>query len=239
MLSSKDLTDLKLYKKRRNVYLYKGSFEGKAVVLKCAFSKDPALHEAFRDEYKVLHSLNHPGIPAYYFIDNSFYLPELPEPALVMCMEDCSVEKGLQISRAGKYEVLAVLDGLCDLLSWLLDNGILYTDLNPSNLILLRESDSIYLSLVDYTYSYFFIENPYPSYSLRFSYDLTPALKGQQLLVQELSFLLADMLEEPGDQDTDQSTLSRIYGLIETGLKPSCHLTLSDYQDMIRKINKV
>ena len=139
-------------------------------------------------------------------------------------------------------EVISVLDRICDLLAWLLDHGVLYTDLNPSNIILRRlqagqgnaDVSRIHVFLVDYTFCYFFLENPYPEYSLRFSYNLSPDLKGQQLLIQEMTLLLQDL----ADQRADSLIPSAVCRLIEAGKNPPEHLSLPDYSSMIKETQK-
>lgn len=227
-----DLTSIQFYQKKRNVLLYKASLAGKRVLLKCTSLGKPSDREAFMDEYKALKGLSHPGIPAYYWLREPFYLPDQREPFLVLCMEDCSKTPAVTTSELSLPEIIAVLRQVCTIISWLLEHGILYTDLNPTNLILHRHDNSISVSLVDYTYCYFFLENPYPHYSLRFSYNLSPSLKGQQLLIQELSFLLQELL----DNREDILIPSRIYRLMETGMNPSEHLSLSDYSAMLDNI---
>ena len=74
----------------------------------------------------------------------------------------------------------------------------------------------------------YFLKNPNPEYGLRFSYDLDPSLKGQQLLIQELSLLTSHLLEENAfGQEEDRN--SRLYALLETGAHPPDSLSLADY----------
>ena len=73
-------------------------------------------------------------------------------------------------------EINAVILTTGDILLYLLKNGVLYTDLHPSNLLLSRDftpegKTQMQVTLVDFTYCYYFLQtNPAPSYSLRFSY---------------------------------------------------------------------
>ncbi|MBR5046826.1 MAG: hypothetical protein IKX76_01180, partial [Eubacterium sp.] len=73
--------------------------------------------------------------------------------------------------------------------------------------------------------------NPHPGYPLSFSYHLDPALKGNQLLIQELALLLQELIT--GKEDTIQS--SSFYSLLQTGLHPPGHLYLKDYLVLMEK----
>ena len=119
------------------------------------------------------------------------------------------------------------------MLSFLLQKGILYTDLNLSNLLVHRKEEKVYLSLVDYTYCYYFLANPHPLYPLRFSYDLFPHLKGRQMLVQEITYLACALMES---QAVSVSSLSsRILRLLETGKNPPEGLSLEEFSIMIKE----
>lgn len=229
-MDKESIKALSFFGKKRNVFLYKASFNDSPVFLKCIPFPDHSARQAFYDEFKVMSRLSHPGIPGYHWILEDFCLPDLKEPVLALCMEDCSPDHEMDIFSLSLRQILMILYKVSSLLSWLLEEGVLYTDLNPSNLILDEREDDITVYLVDYTCCYFFLENPYPEYSLRFSYDLSPDLKGQQLLIQELSFLLQDLLD---DRD-DILIPSSVYGLMEEGRRPSQSLSLSEYRTMIR-----
>ena len=200
------------------------------VFIKCILSMDPALHRAFSDEYQVMHSLSHPGIPAYYGMIEDFPLPDREGHALALCMEDCLKMPQLDLAGLSWPDLIETLSQICGILSYLLENGVLYTDLNPTN-ILLHYDKGIEVSLVDYSFCYFFLENPYPEYSLRFSYNLSPKLKGQQLLIQEMSFLLQELI----DQRTNSQVPSSLYRLLEAGKNPPDYLSLSEYSSMIKE----
>ena len=259
-MSTIHITSLHFYQKKRESLLYKGMSDRGPVVIKCSLRKDPVIRRAFLDEYRVMRPLSHPGIPSYYAMVDHFNLPDRDGQAPALCMEDCSAsplpQSDNQMVHAKEYtggpqphledlswpEVISVLDRICDLLAWLLDHGVLYTDLNPSNIILRRlqagqdnaDGSRIHVFLVDYTFCYFFLENPYPEYSLRFSYNLSPDLKGQQLLIQEMTLLLQDL----ADQRADSLIPSAVCRLIEAGKNPPEHLSLPDYSSMIKETQK-
>jgi serine/threonine protein kinase len=228
-LDKDNIKAISFFRKKRNVLLYKASFNDSPVILKCMSSPEHSARQAFCDEYKVMSRLSHPGIPTYHWIRESFCLPDFKDPVLALCMEDCSPDHEADISSLSLGQLLKILYKVSSLLSWLLEEGVLYTDLNPTNLILDEMEDSITVHLVDYTCCYFFLENPYPEYSLRFSYDLSPDLKGQQLLIQELSFLLQDLLNDREDILIPSS----VYRLMEEGKRPSISLSLAEYRTMI------
>lgn len=259
-MKASHITSLNFYQRKRESILYRGMSEQGPVFIKCIITPDPALRQAFFDEYRVMHSLSHPGIPAYYGMIDEFPLPDRDGRALALCMEDCLRIPQLSLAQLSWPEVTDTLSQICDIVSYLLDKGVLYTDLNPTNIlinytntIIKREQDiysteakkkrnirdmqntqtnkKLQISLVDYTCCYFFLENPYPEYSLRFSYNLSPRLKGQQLLIQELSLLLQELIEERADTDIP----SGFYQLLEAGKNPPEYLSLSEYASMIRE----
>lgn len=143
-------------------------------------------------------------------------------------MEDCSQPAPVSLFSIG--ELCRILYKTTDILSYLLENGVLYTDLNPSNLIISEAHGDYAVTLVDYTYCYYFLRNPYPAYPLRFSYNISPQLKGQQFLIQALTFLLYDLVEE----NHIEQLPSPVYQLLETGRNPSEELSLHDFQEMLR-----
>ena len=265
-MNIRPITSLDFYQRKRDTILYRGMASQDPVFVKCILSPDPALRQALFDEFHVMHTLSHPGIPAYYGIMEDFPLPDREGHALALCMRDCLKVPQLHLAELSWPKVTEVLLKLCDILSYLLDHGVLYTDLNPTNILLHNKKTSsakgynmdirdnsdneyisnskgnqndynIQVSLVDYTCCYFFLENPYPAYSLRFSYNLSPKLKGQQLLIQEMSFLLQELI----DQRTESSDFvpsdipSGIYRLLEAGKNPPDYLSLSEYMDMIEE----
>ena len=157
-------------------------------------------------------------------------LPEAPGPMLVLCMEHC---QGVPLSRIqdrlDRSQLLGILVLAGELLHFLLNHGILYTDLNPDNLLVNEEETRLRVVLLDFTYCYYFLKNPNPEYGLRFSYDLDPSLKGQQLLIQELAFLFEDMIRTRADEKKDSELSSLVLSLYEAGKNPSPSLSLQDY----------
>jgi hypothetical protein len=73
----------------------------------------------------------------------------------------------------------------------LLGAGVLYTDLNPGN-VLIRPGQPP--CLIDYTGAYYYRRNPRPDYRIRFSYRLSSDLPGPRLLIQELALMLESYL---------------------------------------------
>ena len=59
---------------------------------------------------------------------------------------------------------------------------------------------------------------------------IVPNIKGQQFLIQALTFLLYDLVEE----NHIEQLPSPVYQLLETGRNPSEELSLHDFQEMLR-----
>lgn len=229
-MKASHLRSISFYQRKRESLLYRAMSLQGPVFIKCLQSKDPGLRRALSDEYHVMHTLSHPGIPAYYGMFEDFPLPDREGHALALCMQDCLKLPQLNLADLAWPDLIETLSQICGILSYLLENGVLYTDLNPTN-ILLHYDKKIQVSLVDYSCCYFFLENPNPDYSLRFSYNLSPNLKGQQLLIQEMSFLLQELI----DQRTDSQVPSSLYRLLEAGKNPPDYLSLSEYASMIEE----
>ncbi len=220
------------FQKKRDALLFQASSGVRKYFVKIFFTKDPTLLEAIHDEYETLSMLSHPGIPIYYGLNEHYHLPDHPDDCIAMCIADCTPSHPLALYNLPESSLLQVILQVGELLSWLLANGILYTDLNPSNLLVDVENGTPRVTLVDFTCCYYFLRNPSPSYRLRFSYDLNPALKGQQLLIQELSFLLHELMTA----SPDSAFSSRLYTLLETGLHPSSSLSLEKYLFLIKEL---
>ena len=215
--------------KKKDLRVYRAMEGSRTYILKCFPPESPAACRAAEDEYESLCRLSHPSIPAYFGLQMMEGLPEAPGPMLVLCMEHC---QGIPLSRIqdrlDRSQLLGILVLAGELLHFLLNHGILYTDLNPDNLLVNEEETRLRVVLLDFTYCYYFLKNPEPEYGLRFSYDLDPSLKGQQLLIQELSLLTSHLLEENAfGQEEDRN--SRLYALLETGAHPPDSLSLADY----------
>jgi serine/threonine protein kinase len=226
-------TSLEFFQKKKEILLYKASDGQHHYMLKCTDMSNEVTCQAFYDEFHALEPLSHPAIPRYNALLSDYTLPGQSGSYLVLCMEDRSAAVSCEISSCSVPDLLTVLLQLTDVLSYLLGHGILYTDLHPSNLIIDAAKEVKQVTLLDYTYCYYYQANPHPSYPLHFSYDLSPDLTGQRLLIQELSFLLQDMLDlVPADEEIS----SRVYRLLETGKTPPEGLTLADFSIMLREI---
>ena len=209
---STEFTSITFFQKKKDITLYRAADEAHRYILKSIITKDAAVRQAFCDEYETLSALRHPSIPVYYWL-----------------LEDCSrPAPGALFSIT---ELCRILYKTAGILAYLLEHGVLYTDLNPSNLIISRCHKDYAVTLVDYTYCYYFLRNPYPMYQLRFSYDVSPSLKGQQFLIQELTYLLYDLIEE----NHIDTLPSLIYQLLETGRNPSEELSLEDFTGMLHQ----
>ena len=225
-----DLHSIDFLIKKRNVFLYRGYCSQTPCIIKCTSSKAPNVLHAFYDEYHVMKTISVPGIPRYFWISEDFHPPGQEKAFLALCMEECPKEPAVDLAWCSPGDILSIVYDTSLLLYRLLQHGVLYTDLNPSNLILHREGDRISVCLVDFTYCYYFLKNPYPDYALRFSYDLSFELKGQQLLIRELGFLLKELMELSSPAEVP----SGVYSLMETGLNPGSHLQLEDYISLIK-----
>ena len=226
---STELTSITFFQKKKDITLYQAADEAHRYILKSIITKDAAVRQAFYDEYETLSSLRHPSIPIYYWLRDDFRLPGQEAGALTLCMEDCS--RPVPDTPFSMEGLCRILQKTADVLAYLLEHGVLYTDLNSSNLIISRYHEDYAVTLVDYTYCYYFLRNPYPMYQLRFSYDVSPDLKGQQFLIQELTYLLYDLIEE----NHIEALPSAVCQLLETGRNPSGELSLYDFQEMLKR----
>ena len=230
-MSEKIFTAITFFQKKKDITLYRATDGQRRYLLKSIITKDAAVKQAFYDEYETLSTLRHPSIPSYYWLEEDYLLPDKQTGALTLCMEDCSrPAPEAPLSMKALCHILAKTGNV---LSYLLAHGVLYTDLNPSNLIIYRETHTeadLSVTLVDYTYCYYCLRNPHALYPLRFSYDVSPKLKGQQFLIQALTYLLYDLLEANHIEELS----SPVYQLLETGRNPSEELSLDDYTAMLR-----
>ena len=208
--------------KQSILYLVSNGFS--RYVLKTPRSSSLSIKEAYQDEFETLKNLSHPVLPRYYAFYEEVRLPgnETPVPALLMEYVDgrplSSVEY-LTTKELKKY-ILDLGEGLMTLLT----NGVLYTDLHPGNLILSNGQ----IKLIDFTQAYYFLKNPYPSYTPKISYQLDQNLKGQQLLIQALTFLLMNLPEHCSIQGIPKP-------LLKYGIQPQGTLTFSEYLDCLLK----
>lgn len=224
-------SSFQFYQKKRDIILYKANDDTHRYVLKGIITKDSSVKQAFYDEYHTLKMLSHPSIPVYYGLEEHFHFPGHAPEYLTLCMEDCSLPEDRMLRRYSLPELGEILYQVTNVLSYLLDNGVLYTDLNPSNLIVSRQNNHVKLTLVDYTFCYYFLKNPNPLYSLRFSYDLSPHLKGRQILMQEIVYLAYELLETQAFKELP----SRIFRVLETGKNPPEELSLEEFSIMLKE----
>lgn len=228
------------YQKKKDTLIYKAADTSHQYILKCSENTSPVIRQALFDEYNGLSLLSHPALPHYYGIKEDFYIPGISTPALALCMEfrDGILLPEL-VDRLSLHEILSIVLATGEVLSYLLENGILYTDLHPSNLLIKNMDTKLQITLLDFTYCYYFLNNPNPPYSLRFSYNLSPDLKGQQLLIQELCFFFHALLELKEDSSTDPRSKTAlpfsVYMLLETGNHPAESLSLQEFLIMIEK----
>lgn len=227
------LSSFQFYQKKKDIVLYKAQDPSHNYILKSIITKDSAVKQAFYDEYYTLNTLFHPSLPVYYGIEDHFRFPDREGEYLTLCMEDCSVpENNTSVPLSCDIQdLLKIMDKTAQVLSFLLDKGVLYTDLNPSNLIISKTKSDLHITLVDFTYCYYFLRNPYPDYDLRFSYNLSPNLKGQQLLIQELTFLFHELIEKNHIRELPFF----VYQLLETGANPTENLSLHEFSLMLQK----
>jgi len=95
--------------------------------------------ERFIDEAKLLRNLKgHPAIPRVYrsFIDEGRYYLSME----FIVGEDLE-DKLERTPRFGEAQVLRWADQLCDVLEYLHDNGLIYRDMKPSNVMITPEDD--------------------------------------------------------------------------------------------------
>lgn len=212
------LTILSVLASKRHSMVYQVTDGNSLFVLKTPKNLLDTDLEAYEDEYETLKNITHPVLPKYYDYYKELVLPDGNEPKPAILMEHVdgtplSSYEHLTTKELKKY-ILDLADGLL----MLLENGVLYTDLHPGNLIIKNEK----LKLIDFTKAYYFIRNPYPSYTPKISYQLDQNLKGQQLLIQALSFLLSHLI--------DKFCITGIpFSLMELGLHPHSGLSFTDY----------
>ncbi|MCI7271688.1 MAG: protein kinase family protein [Anaerobutyricum soehngenii] len=234
-------SELTFYQKKKDILIYTAADSKHQYILKCS-ENIPSVRQALLDEYEGLSPLSHPSLPHYYGFQEDFTLPGTNVPLLALCMEHCegTLLPELVPSLSLK-DLLRILFSTGEVLAYLLENGILYTDLHPSNLLIRTTDQYRMVTLLDFTYCYYFLNNPNPPYTLRFSYNLSPDLKGQQMLIQELTFFLHALLEQKeqatGNQKNSiqKSLPFSVYMLLETGNHPPETLSLHEFLLMIKQ----
>lgn len=233
-------SDFTFYQRKKDIVIYKAADARHQYILKCSENTGSVIRQAFLDEYNGFSPLSHPSLPHYYGFSDSFSLPGIPKTTLALCMEYCD---GILLpGLAGKLtlnQILSIVLSTGEILAYLLDNGILYTDLHPSNILVRNENTDLQITLLDFTFCYYFLNNPNPPYSLRFSYNLSPNLKGQQLLIQELTFFfhaLLELKEESSEEKSSKTVLPfSVYMLLETGNHPAETLSLQEFLIMLKE----
>lgn len=212
------ITILSILASKRQSILYRVTDGTSLYVLKTPKLVNCSDVEAYEDEFETLKHVSHPVLPKYYDFHPNLIIPDAKgdRPALLMEYVEgipLSAYKHLTTKELKKY----ILD-LGDALLTLLTHGVLYTDLHPGNL-LIRNGE---LKLIDFTRAYYFLRNPYPSYTPKISYQLNQNLKGQQLLTQALTLLLVHLSEQ---FDVKNIPLS----LIRLGEHPHSGLIFHDF----------
>lgn len=230
-------SDIAFYQKKKDILIYKATDSMHQYILKCSDNNESAIRQALLDEYESLAPLSHPALPHYYGFQESFSLPGAAAFGPALCMEHC---EGNVLSESASdlslHDFLCILLSTGKVLAYLLNHGVLYTDLHPSNLLIRKEGEGFAITLLDFTYCYYFLADPNPPYTLRFSYNLSPDLKGQQMLIQELTFFLQALLELKEEETGIKETLPfSVYMLLETGSHPTETLSLQDFLVMVKK----
>ncbi len=224
------LTSCSLTERKKDTLLIRGFADGEACFIKAVSPLRRDLVRAVRDEYQVMSQIRDSRLPRYLDYSDHFCMGS-EGPFNAICMEYVD---GIPLSRLLKETELSVflsiLARLGHLLGDLLSLGVLYTDLNPGNILIRKEGP---LCLVDFTGAYFYRLNPNPDYSLRFSYQLNPNLAGDQLLVQELALMMNQYLIDYEEKKEGITVPSSVYSLLETGLHPSPGLSLHDYLEIL------
>lgn len=233
-------SDFTFYQKKKDILIYKATDASHQYILKCSENLEPVIKQALLDEYNGLHPLSHPSLPHYYGFKEDFLLPETNRTSLALCMEHCDgTLLPVLAAKLSLSQLLSIMLAVGKVLFYLLEHGILYTDLHPSNILIRTTDTRPEITLLDFTYCYYFINNPNPPYSLRFSYNLSPTLKGQQLLIQELTFFFHALLELQEDASEVASSKAglpfSVYMLLETGNTPAETLSLQEFLLMIEK----
>ncbi len=195
-------------------------------VIKISKETTTASLEAYQDEYETFSKICHPSIPMYFGYEPSFFVEGMPS-GQALCMEYLT---GTPMSSIPYFNITDfkkyILD-LGNLLSYLLNFGVLYTDLHENN-ILIEEN---HIKLLDFTYAYYFLRNPAPSYTPNISYGLDLSLDGQQILIQSLSLLIKRLVE-----NKNISLTPSLGAVLQTGLHPHSSLLFYDFLEMIEDI---
>lgn len=206
---------------RQNI-LYKVTDGISIYVLKTPRKCSDADREAYEDEYETLKNLSHPVLPKYYSFFPEIKLPDTQGHVPCILMEYIQGTPLSSIPYLTTKQLKKYILDLGNALFALLKHGVLYTDLHPGNLILFEEQ----IKLIDFTRAYYFLRNPYPSYTPKISYQLDQNLKGQQLLIQALTLLIVHLSEKFSIQNIPLS-------LIELGMHPHSGISFSEFLDTL------
>ena len=216
------LSILSVLERPRNSIIYKVTDGTNSFVMKASLTPSDTDREAFEDEYLSISRITHQALPKYYAYYTCIRIPDAMEPVPAVLMEyvdgvPLSLIEHLTTKQLKKY----ILD-LGDTLLVLFQQGILYLDLHPGNLIIQNNQ----IRLVDFTKAYYYQRNPNPSYMPKTSYQLNQHLPGQQLLIQALTLLLLHLPEQSFMQGIPPS-------LIRLGEHPHQGITFSEFLNKI------
>ena len=129
-------SELTFYQKKKDILIYTATDSKHQYILKCS-ENIPSVRQALLDEYEGLSPLSHPSLPHYYGFQEDFPLPGTTVPLLSLCMEHC---EGTLLPELVPFlslkDLLRILFSTGEVLAYLLENGILYTDLHPSILLI-------------------------------------------------------------------------------------------------------
>lgn len=222
----KNFTNLSNLHTSDRSYLFRVTEKNKNYVIKISKETTPASMEAYKDEYDTFSCMCHPSIPMYFGYEEHFRAQGLPS-GQALCMQYLS---GTSLSSVSYFSIddfkKYILD-LGNILSYLLNCGVLYTDLHENN-ILLEDGD---VKLLDFTYAYYFLKNPNPSYTPNICYGLDLSLNGQQILIQNVSLLIKRLLEKGVVPLTPS-----LGAVLQTGLHPHSSLLFYDFLEMLAHV---
>jgi len=228
---------------KKDSLLFRGQSPSGPLFVKALSARRRDLIHALRDEYAVLKEVRRPFIPAYYeYIHDLQWNGKCYEAITMEYIDNPTLSVLLPcLSSRALFAILARVGRALDDLRL---SGIVYTDLNPGNILLNGKGD---FTIVDYTGAWFYLRNPHPDYSLRFSYRLTFEGNATALLIRELALMLNEIIEirngaeghnGQDSQKKEGSALpSSVYPVLETGLHPSNGLTLDEYAGMLYSLS--
>ena len=229
-MKTPDLTSVSLLSRKKDTLLLKGEDGRRSYFIKAVSFARQDLVSAVRDEYAVMSRISEPCLPAYLACRDDFQYGKGDSLLALITEYIDGTPFSQMLPSVDLNEFISVLTRAGYILKNLLSYGVLYTDLNPGN-ILIRDNQPP--CLVDFTGAYFFRHNPNPDYTLRFSYRLSPQLSGEQLLIQELALMLNMFLTDYEEKKEGSRVPSSVYSLLETGLHPTGSLSLKDYLDLL------